>query len=382
MNNARTLKTAATAIIAAALVAVAALAIYTGTMTRRDLAETKDALAAEQATRRQTEDALAAEQATRRQTEDALAAEQATRRNTEDALADEQATRRKTEDALADEQATRRKTEDELQATQRVLQEEQNKRSDIEHQLTDTEGRLAQEINDRLDAQARIDDYQKELATITEERNTLRTNYNRLQASTGTITDLEEEIVRLRAIREPLILDPGGTSRSGFLCTGSMEPKLTCLDEATWLTDFRPEDITIGATISFNPNCWERNGTQARDNIFTAHRVKRIDIRNGIPHYWPKGDNNHQDDGCWIPATDVRGYIVEMHKGTKPENADLRNAVNQAYKELTDFQLRHCSRPTFANCYLDEPYFTQANQVLNHYRCWIRKARNPNSPNC
>ena len=156
--------------------------------------------------------------------------------------------------------------------------------------------------------------------------------HTELQQAVGTVEDLEmqagnlrTEITQLEERRRPLILareEPGW-----FYCTGSMEPKLTCLDTATWLHDFQPEDIVIGATISFQSRaCWSN---EPRDS-WTAHRVMDIEVTDGVHYYWPQGDANSGPDGCWVPESSVRGYIIEIHKNTRPENATLRNNVNAA----------------------------------------------------
>ena len=106
-----------------------------------------------------------------------------------------------------------------------------------------------------------------------------------------------------------------------------MEPVITCLDEATWLDNFRPEDITIGAVISFQPT--EECGF-GDDDGYLAHRVKDIKVEDGVYYYWPQGDNNLEPDNCWIPEDNVDGYIIELHKDVRPEKSELRNAFNEA----------------------------------------------------
>ena len=168
--------------------------------------------------------------------------------------------------------------------------------------------------------------------TLTSEHRQLVGQYDDLRREAGTfeqlseqVTALEAEIKQLEEMRRPLIL---ASDRNGFACTGSMEPKITCLDEATYVTNPRPEEITVGSTIHFNPSCWpEEDDT---DSPGIVHRVMDIKIENGVYSYWPKGDANRTDDGCWVPFDHVQGYIVEIHKGVRPENAGLRDSVNEA----------------------------------------------------
>ncbi len=174
------------------------------------------------------------------------------------------------------------------------------------------------------------------LATVTRQLTDKSADYDTLLEKAGTLEDLrankdtlQGEVEALRnTIRElerqriPLIVH---SQTQGFLCTGSMEPKITCLDSASWLRNFNPEDVTIGSVIIFTPTpeCEIGIGT-------VSHRVLDIREVEGTYYYWPKGDANPDADGCWIPDTNVYGYMVELHKDTHPQNSDLRNRVNAA----------------------------------------------------
>ena len=143
----------------------------------------------------------------------------------------------------------------------------------------------------------------------------------------GEIEALRTSIRELERQRTPLIVH---SQTQGFRCTGSMEPKITCLDSASWLRNFNPEDVTIGSVIVFTPTaeCEIGQGT-------VSHRVMDIREVDGTYYYWPKGDANPDADGCWIPDANVYGYMIELHKDTHPQNTGLRNRVNAA-KEKRD----------------------------------------------
>lgn len=158
---------------------------------------------------------------------------------------------------------------------------------------------------------------------LEDEKTKLEEQAGNVEQLMAQATALQEEIDELTAQRRPLLLK---VERNGFACTGSMEPKLTCLDEVTWLNNFHPMDIVVGAIISFNPNCWQ----DEPDGISTAHRVMKIKVENGVHYYWPKGDASREADGCWVPESDVDGYIIEIHKNVQPQNSGLRNSVNRA----------------------------------------------------
>lgn len=253
----------------------------------------------------------------------------------------------------------------------------------------------------------------------------LNLKHTELQLAVGTIEHLESragslrtEIARLEERRRPLILAREGTA--GLLCTGSMEPKLTCLDTATWLYDYQPEEIVVGSTISFQSGAC---GSDKPNDGWTAHRVMDIRVIDGIHYYWPQGDANSEPDGCWISESSVNGYLVEIHKNTRPANATLRNNVNAAKaayitaRESRDaawdayagerdayFALRQrygCPSDPSATCYasgLAYDTLVQAYQATNHaydtydsayenyerasdyYDCWYKNAEDSEFP--
>ena len=195
------------------------------------------------------------------------------------------------------------------------------------------------------------------------------------------------EIAELHRKRQPLVIRSG---MGGFLCTGSMEPNLTCLDTVTWLSNYRPEDIIVGSTISFNPNCWEEQA----NGIGAAHRVLDIKVEDGIYYYWPKGDGNEVPDGCWVPHTAVDGYIIALHQNTRPENAQLRDAVNAAKAEYIvaetaylDYVEKRCGHRTPGNCTLSSSRYVVAtrlwrvlNQAYDYMQCWYKNAKDSEYP--
>ena len=268
----------------------------------------------------------------------------------------------------------------------------------------------------------------------------LQAQHQTLQEQAGTVEGLRTqaetlrlEISELEAMREPLVLDSNDLRTRGFKCTGSMEPVITCLDEVRWLADFDAVDIVVGSTISFDLDC----DTGQVTSYWTAHRVMEIEVRDGVHHYWPKGDNNRKADGCWIPEQHVRGYVVEIYKGVVPENEELRDNVNRAKNSHRSMlasldvaqghvddtsQVLDAARaiynrlwaancgdvPPESTCFLDEPAYSEVNlahanyqtayrsyraaynsyeltfaayeRVRDHYACWLRNAKESESP--
>lgn len=198
----------------------------------------------------------------------------------------------------------------------------------------------------------------KRLETATYQLNSTLLEYDALQEATGQldliteqqdelskqVTLLQAEIENLKSLRSPLIVD----SYAGhFKCTGSMEPKITCLDEAIWLMNFDPEDIIVGSVISFKPNN-ECDFSSAIGN--RSHRVTSVKQESDIYYFKTKGDANEMDDGCWIPQQDVEGYIIDLRKNAVPNNAALRNMVNEARSTLeTAFNQHSSMTDTYQN---------------------------------
>ena len=260
----------------------------------------------------------------------------------------------------------------------------------------------------RQDLQAAGEQAQEQKARyekLDTEHDDLRFLHSELQRSAGTVDDLRTkasnlrgEIADLEERRQPLILTEDNVRGSVFGCTGSMEPVLTCLDRPIWLEDFTPEDVVIGATISYDPDCWEDEA----NNLGTAHRVLNIEVREGVHYYWPKGDANQKADGCWIPETSVRGYLIDIEKNVRMENAALRDAVNSskatrdaraaeseaAENAYLDVIERYCGHRVPEECYLDPgPYavadaaYARWNAAFQRYEaawtlwdCWYDNA--------
>ena len=241
--------------------------------------------------------------------------------------------------------------------------------------------RTAQLTSDLTVAQGQLVSMQQEQEQLISEYQSvqeLEKTHSKLESD---IAHLEESITALKKQRAPLRLD---VDTIAFACTGSMEPKLTCLDSATMIRNFQPEDIVVGTIIGFEPptECTLKEHA-------TVHRVIQIKVQNGSYYYWTKGDNAQESDQCWIPVEYVHGYVTELHKGTYPENAPLRAKVNtaqntvdarwaiydQRYKE-------YCSHGQEASCLLytyqmeELTYlYNSYNVAFTYYSCVLEQAR-------
>ncbi len=276
--------------------------------------------------------------------------------------------------------------------------------TDLEAARTSNENLLATNAglhSDLSDARAENDNLQTRNGEISGDLETARNEYRVLQDAVGTVEELQStadgvrgEIVELQEKLRPLILSWDSRTTSGFYCTGSMEPTLGCLDSVAWINEFDPSMIVEGTLISFNPNCWETHAD--KDDIGTAHRVVDIKIENDVYHFWPRGDGNEEDDGCWIPHGNVEGYALEFFPNTRPENAELRLAVlaaRDAYREARDYYNQiftlYCgfSPGEGRTCYLSGSQYVETtglwraqNATLDTYNCWLDVAKQSEWP--
>jgi predicted nuclease with TOPRIM domain len=183
------------------------------------------------------------------------------------------------------------------------------------------DGRIADlesDVTELADAVATLEASQSDLLEAIGDVESLEAQRASLET---TVTDLMAEIADLRRQRTPLIPD---TYTVGFLCTGSMDPEVTCMDEAVWLDNFAPEEIVIGAVIAFDATGLGCKIASAR----VAHRVIDIKVESGVYLYLTKGDNNRGDDGCWIPESSVFAYMTELIEN---DYADMQALLNQIW---------------------------------------------------
>ena len=187
---------------------------------------------------------------------------------------------------------------------------------------------------------------------------TVTEQYDEIVRLQGTIPELEERIAQLQQRHKPLLGAVDRQRSSWFACTGSMEPRITCLDRVHLVPPTDPRDIVVGVVINVDPHCGEGDG----DGRGVAHRVTAIKVRNGVHYYATKGDALSAVDTCWIPYSDVLEYIVAVDKDVYPENAELRNGVNSA---LAAYRAEQVAADAVEQRYLAarEAYFALIEQV-------------------
>ena len=246
------------------------------------------------------------------------------------------------------------------------------------------------------DARAENETLTGDLETASAEKETLRVDLARARHELNTLSNavgglervkeerdrLNEEIERLEEMRQPLLLE---AETSGFACTGSMEPKITCLDSADFLNNFKPVDIVVGTIISFTepPEC-----NPSGDDSYISHRVIEIRVEDGKHHFRTKGDANEHADECWVPEDLVDSYMIGLEKNTHPENESLRSKVNNAKAAMLeaeaiyyDTHLRYCRVPVGNPCPASDSRFQELMRLydlwatrIDDYNCWLENA--------
>lgn len=149
------------------------------------------------------------------------------------------------------------------------------------------------------------------------------------------VAQLESEIVSLKEQRSALVPK---RRTAPLACTGSMEPAISCKDVVTVITNPTPEDIVVGAVVTywtessepmlykfkgldFLPTCysWSCPDTSLGcrgelSNSLIMHRVIATRTFSGEKHYRMQGDANYTHDGCWVPFKNIIEYVVEINK--------------------------------------------------------------------
>jgi len=107
------------------------------------------------------------------------------------------------------------------------------------------------------------------------------------------------------------------------LCTGSMEPNITCDDLLILYTPPSITDLDVGDIIYYkktNPDC-----TGYIEDGFSLHRINRVIIRSDGLWFETKGDALANPDRCLVPADAVMFKLL-----TTVRNARIDEPVAQS----------------------------------------------------
>ena len=165
-----------------------------------------------------------------------------------------------------------------------------------------------------------------------------------------------------------------------FTCTGSMNPTITCLDRATELRTFTPDDIEVGTIIVF-----------PRGDSAVAHRVVEVTGEGEQEEYTTKGDSASYPDKLQVGYSTVLGIVTIIHKGAashrqgeydaaRPINLALQNAERelysaerelgrllQSYRTLFELHCGYAPDKDAPRCLLDEGPFQEVKAAFETY---------------
>ncbi len=147
----------------------------------------------------------------------------------------------------------------------------------------------------------------------------LRTRYNALQVAHTTLETEGARLVRIRTPELPgdaLLLDRGvsGVTYSGAVCSGSMEPNISC-DDLLLLYPPSVTDLKVGDIIYFprrSADC-----SSILEGRFMLHRIVSVTAGEVGVQYRTQGDALTNPDTCPVPANEVRYKLLTNIRGAR-----------------------------------------------------------------
>ena len=163
-----------------------------------------------------------------------------------------------------------------------------------------------------------------------------------IQSLEGTVASLEGTVASLRAekvsLEDAIAIIPRPYNQH-ILCSGSMEPAMTCLDRVALRDVSDDMDLAVGNVVTFEShNCYFGIAVCP-----TIHRIVAIAEGTGGTYYLTKGDNNLGDDDIWLSRADLAEAVVGIEKNaysaaTRIKQRQRVSDLDSKYKEA----LRPC----------------------------------------
>ena len=86
--------------------------------------------------------------------------------------------------------------------------------------------------------------------------------------------------------------------KSFVIVSGSMKPRLN-LGDMVFVKEVTIEELNKNDIISYKD-----------ENSIVTHRIKDIEIVDGIKYFITKGDNNNTKDNCEVSINDIEGKLI------------------------------------------------------------------------
>ncbi len=173
--------------------------------------------------------------------------------------------------------------------------------------LTTQLGENERELGNLQSALALSGPLSEQYSRMTDELSTLKANYSNLKTDYEDLLGSMEPLVAIRTPElngDALYLDRSvsGVTYTGAVCSGSMEPNITCED---LLVLYPPKvtDLGVGDIIYFRrqaPGC-----TGPMEDRYMLHRIVQVTAGSEGLAFRTQGDALEVADPCAVPASDV-----------------------------------------------------------------------------
>ena len=154
-----------------------------------------------------------------------------------------------------------------------------------------------------------------------------------IESLEGTVASLRAERAELEGVivelQDVIAIIPRPFKES-ILCSGSMEPAMTCLDRVA-LRDVSDDlDLAVGNVVTFESNdCYFVIAV-----CLTIHRIVAIAEGAGGTYYLTKGDDNLLDDDIWLSRADLVEAVVGIEKNAYSDATRIKR--RQEVSDIVD----------------------------------------------
>lgn len=208
---------------------------------------------------------------------------------------------------------------------------------DASREQGNSQGAAAQLQRQVAELQAALDQRARELGAMNARLSALREATVVSDMTTAAVEQLGRDYEELLAERDallarwsqvipidspelsgaPLLLDRGVDDVVALraVCTGSMEPNITCDDLLVLYAPSTPSDIDVGDIIYFRKPDADCAGSVP--GIFVLHRVVDVMTRSGDVVFQTQGDAMAGPDRCLVPRADVIYKLLTNIRGSR-----------------------------------------------------------------
>lgn len=216
-------------------------------------------------------------------------------------------------DALAEAQQALRDADARIAA----LEAERDRQTQAVADLTAQLGERERELGSLQSALALSGPLTDQFSRMTDELSTLKADYSTLQTDYQALLGSMEPLVAVRTPElggDALYLDRsvGGVTYTGAVCSGSMEPNITC-DDLLILYPPKVTDLAVGDIIYFRRPAPDCSGPM--EGRYILHRIIQVTAGSDGLAFRTQGDALDVPDACAVPASDVLYKLLTNVRG-------------------------------------------------------------------